>query len=130
MKKLIFGIAVFVISMYGIIVLTVNHFHPRFNGLFVLLILMATAGFGLCLWELFLASLFQRWRNSPVELLVHLNGKKVATLSCLRGDNDDKLIELASALPEVQQALGGKKIVSVKKSALVDKTLYLETTNL
>jgi len=134
MKKLIFGIALFVTGIGGIVAMNINIYNPGFvprhDRIYALLIIMIIAGFVIALWEVFFSSLYQRWCNSPVELSVYVDGKKVATLRCPRGDKKDRLIQLASELPEVKQVLSDKKIVSAAKSALVDKTLHLATSSL
>jgi len=126
MKKLILGIAVFLISMYGIILLALNGAHPRWNGFFQLLIVMALAGFCLCLWDVFLEAPFKRWRNNPIELEVLLNGKRIVVLECMRYDKTEMLYARAMAMEEVKQALDGKKLIRHTRSRL-EGALRLET---
>ena len=110
MKKFIFGLVLFIVGMRGVLGLWDHSVGQA--PLFALMVFMAIAGVCLAFWEAFIAGRLRRWRRARVTIDILVNDKKIAALDCQRCDKASGLVKRATALEEVQQALGGKEIAA------------------
>jgi len=102
MKKFIFGIALFCAGMAGVIAET---------DLFVLMLLLAIAGFCVAAWEAFLAKPWAAYWSAEVTLGVLVDGSKAGELAVPRGEREEAVFAKAMELDGVRAAVEGRRVV-------------------